>query len=389
MSDFDVLDISGVPTPPEEVREDVADAFKEGSQPAFKLCFLGVGQGGGRIAQQFYKYGYRRVCAANTAIADIAPLELPEANKLTIGVGGGAGGDPGEGNRVLQEHREDIYNLMRKSFGASFDRIIVAATAGGGTGAGGVFEAVNTAHDLIDKLELRGKDSADPQVGVIIALPKESDGRKASATSAQILQKLYELTVPKAGKPRISPLIILDNQRIDKLYPKTATGAFWETANHSVCSIFHLINTVAARESRYTSFDKKDLEQLLKSGLLVFGAMPVKDWKSREGLSNAIRENLTKNLLVGGMNLKSGKTAGCIVVGKREVLDNDLPQSYIDEGLSMLARTIQPGSSVRHGIYAGNADGVVVYTIIGGLDCPLERINALRKAGGLQDWDGA
>ena len=389
MSDLDVLDISGVPIPPEEVREAVDDGFKENSAPAFKLCFLGVGQGGGRIAHQFYKYGYRRVCAVNTAIADITPLELPEPNKLTIGVGGGAGGDPIEGQRVLQEHREDVYNLMRKSFGAAFDRVLIAATAGGGTGAGGVFEAVNIAHDLLDKLELRGKDSADPQVGVIVALPKESDGRKASATSAQILQRLYELVAPKSGKPRISPLIILDNQRIDRLYPKTPAGKFWETANHSVCSIFHLLNTVAARESRYTSFDKKDLEALLKSGLLVFGAMPVRDWKTREGLSNAIRENLTKNLLVGSLSIKSGKTAGCIVVGKREVLDNDLPQAYIDEGLSMLARTIQPSSSVRYGIYAGNAEGVVVYTLIGGLDCPLDRINALRKVGGLQDWDGA
>lgn len=392
-----ILDISNVPLPPEEVVESVQDEFP-GGDPAFKMCFLGLGQGGGRIAHQFWQYGYRRVCAANTAIADIEPLELPEANKLTIGAGGGAGGDPHMGSRIVEEHREDIYDLARNSFGAAFDRIMVTVTAGGGTGAGGAPEAIRIAHDLIDKLEMRNDDPTDPQVGMIVALPKEADGKEAHLTAAQTLQNLIGMAMgsPKrqrkpAVPPKISPLIIIDNQRIDKLYPKTPTGQFWSVANHAVCSLFHLLNLVSARESKYTSFDEKDFGSILRSGLLVFGSMPVQDWKKREGISVALRQNLDKNLLVGGVDVKTGKIAGCVLVANKEILDNELHQENIDEGLSMLGRTIQGDGAVRHGIYAGNNEppGVVVYTMIGGLRPPAERIAQLNKIGGLRDWDGA
>ncbi len=386
MSDDFVLDVSDVPMPPAEVRETVEDELK--TPTAFRLCFLGVGQGGGRIAHQFWQYGYRRVCAVNSALADIQPLELPADNKLTIGMGGGAGGNPDMGHRLMSDHREDVYNLTRKSFGATFDRVFVCATAGGGTGAGGVEEAVGMAHDLIDKLELRNKDTLDPQVGVIIALPKDSDGKDAHANAARVLQKLVDMSANPTAR-RISPLIILDNQRIDRLFPKTPTGQFWGKSNHAVCSIFHLLNVVSAKESKYTSFDKQDFEAVLKSGILVFGSMPVKEWQQREGISVAIRDNLSRNTLVGGMNLKTGTIAGCVVVSKAEILDNQLPQAFIDDGLSMLGRMIKPGGAVKHGIYAGNNDGVVVYTMIGGLAEPTERIMELKRSGGIRDWDGA
>lgn len=391
-----ILDISDVPTPPEGQVKTVEDEIKGGAKPAFKMCFLGLGQGGGRIAHQFWQYGYRRVCAANTAIADIEPLELPDDRKITIGAGGGAGGSIDMGARLIEEHREDIYDLARTSFGEDFDRIIVTVTAGGGTGAGGVFEAVQIAHDLIDKLGLRNDDPMDPQVGVIIALPKEVDGQEAHASAAETLQRLVGLSMGTPAKkrakpigPKISPLVIIDNQRIDKLYPNTPTGKFWGIANHAVCSLIHLLNLVSARESQYTSFDKKDFESILRSGLVVFGSMPVPDWEKREGISVALRNNLDKNLLVSDMDIKTGRIAGCVIVASKDILDNKLPQGHIDEGLAMLGRTIKGEGAVRHGIYAGNGDGVAVYTMIGGLAPPAGRIAQLRKLGGLADWDGA
>ena len=102
--DLGILDISDVPIPTEEVlAQPVEDALK--ADPAFKFCFIGSGQGGGRIAQQFYKYGYRRVCAINTAEADLVPLELPAENKRKMSGGAsrdGAGGDPEVGKKLKQ-----------------------------------------------------------------------------------------------------------------------------------------------------------------------------------------------------------------------------------------------------------------------------------------------
>jgi hypothetical protein len=228
-------------------------------------------------------------------------------------------------------------------------------------------------------------------VGVIVALPKEADGKESHLTAAQVLKDLTNMLKPRKGAkgPLISPMLIIDNQRLEKLYPKVPTGQFWTTANHAVCSLLHLLNLVSAQESKYTSFDKKDFESILRSGLVVFGSMPVQDWQKREGISVALRNNLDRNMLVSGIDIKTGTVAGCILVASAQILDNDLPQENIDEGLSMLGRTIKAEGAVRHGIYAGNAKGVVVYTMIGGLCPPSERIAQLTKVGGMRDWDGA
>lgn len=376
---FDVLDVSNVPTPVEVQSTTVEDKFK--SEPAFKFCFLGSGQGGSRLAYQFWKMGYRRVAAVNTALQDSDPLQLPDDNKKVFGQGG-AGGNPELGAKMVEDNQEDIYNLVRRCFGEEFDRIMVTVTAGGGTGAGSAVGLIAVCKDYINRL---GKqDDSDPQVGVIVALPKESDGAKAHKNALYTLDKLVKM----AKKGEISPLVIIDNQRVERLYPQVAVNAFWDTANNSICSIFHLINVVANHKSPYTSFDRKDLETLLRSGLLTFGATPVTSWGSPDDISVAIRDNLKNNVLVGGVDLSTGTVAGCIVVGNKDVLDN-VPNSYLDEGFSMLGRMIQPGSAVQRGIYVGNNKGMVVYTMIGGLEPPKVRLENLKRAGGVRDFDGA
>jgi len=379
----DIMDIADVPLPPEPVSELVDDEIKQDT--AFKFCFIGSGQGGGNIAQQFYQYGYRRVCAVNTADADLRPLQLPDNNKCKlIGTKEGAGGDPRVGEAAAKRNREEIFNLMRNSFGAEFDRIFVTCTAGGGTGAGSAEEVVRIAHHLVEKLELQDEDDHS-KVGVIVALPKEADGRDAHRSAYNTIKRLVELT-----PTLISPLIIIDNQRVDKLYPKTPTGKFWSKANHACCSIFHLLNLVAARESAYTSFDQSDYDSILRSGILAYGAMPVTSWDNRDAVSTAIRDNLTRNVLVGGMDFETGNVAGCVVVGGKDTLDNHLPQEYLDNGFSMLNRMIKPGSAVRRGVYSGGNDkSLIVYTLIGGLDAPADRLAELKRLGGLQDHDGA
>ncbi len=377
--DFDVIDVSSVPIPPTEVREVVEDEI--GKPTAFKLAILGSGQGGGRLAQQFWQLGYRRVAAVNTAQADIRPLNLPEDRKLVMD-SAGAGGKLEVGARVTADHREDIHDLLRKSFGTDFDRALITVTAGGGTGSGSVFELVKIVGDYMDKAELR-KAGGDPRVGVLVALPKESDGKRAHHNAFVTFQELYR-RVPH----EISPLIVIDNQRISKLYPNLSVDMFWTVANKSVCSIFHLLNLVSARHSEYTSFDPADFETVLQSGMLAFGATPVQNWSEREAMGQAIRDNLKRNVLVSGLDLGTGTVAGCVVVAHRDTL-KALKQESLDDGFSMLGRMLQSGSAVYRGIYAGNNSDPVVYTLIGGLKPPADRLSELQRLGGVTDWDDA
>ena len=63
--DIDLPDVEA----PVVKHHEVQDAFNY--DVAFKMAFVGIGQGGGRIAETFYKQGYRRVVAINSAMEDL------------------------------------------------------------------------------------------------------------------------------------------------------------------------------------------------------------------------------------------------------------------------------------------------------------------------------
>src|SRR5579885_1960747 len=259
--DFDVA-VPDIPLPDESQQApEIADTFQGG----FKFAFIGSGQGGGRIALAFYKLGYRRVCAINTATQDLETLALP--TKKCIGAEGGAGKNPAVAKAAFSENKEDVLDFMRRSFGPGFDRIFVCVGAGGGTGAGTVVHLVDTAVELQKALKI-----ASDKVGVIVALPKAAEGKRPAANAFNVLNDLLEL----AKKGVVSPLIIVDNEKIGALYPTLAVDPFWDTANASVASLFHLFNTICVKNSHYTSFDRADLLTVLNSGIITFGATPVK-----------------------------------------------------------------------------------------------------------------
>src|ERR1051326_970108 len=142
-SEFDI-EVPDIPLPPtESTVETVEDEFAG----AFRFAVIGSGQGGGRLAMAFHKLGYRRVAAINTASQDLATLPLPEKNKMLIGEGG-AGKDPKIAQAAFDNRQGDVLDFMRRCFGPSFDRIIVAVGAGGGTGAGTVNGLIHTALEL-------------------------------------------------------------------------------------------------------------------------------------------------------------------------------------------------------------------------------------------------
>jgi len=368
-SDFDV-EMPDIPLPDSREIPDIKDEFVEAG---FKFAFIGSGQGGGRIAQTFWKIGYRRVCAVNTAQQDLATLELPETHRLCLGKTGGAGKNPTVAKAAFKECKEDVLDFMRRSFGPSFDRIFVCVGAGGGTGAGTAVHLVDTAVELQKALRCPTE-----KVGVIVALPKLAEGKRVAANAFNTLNDLLDLTV----KGNVSPLIIVDNEKIGTLYPNLAVDPFWNTANLSVCSLFHLFNTICVKHSHYTSFDRADLLTLLDSGLITFGANPVYKFDTETDISFAIRNNLRKNILTGGVDLATGSVAASVIIGGSLIL-NSLPQAFLEHAFDQLNRMLRPGNTVHRGIYRGDRNTLVVYTIIGGLGRPEEKLADLKRIGDL------
>ena len=353
------IDLPDIPLPDDDPIEDsIKDEFDDA---AFNFAIVGVGQGGSRLAESFWNLGYRRVCVINTAQQDLSLIKIPEANKLLIG-DGGAGKNPDAADEVFRTRYEDILDFLKKTFGNGYERVLVCAGAGGGTGAGGVSRVLEICHDLNQSLGKETKDT-DAKVGCILALPTKGEGIKVQENAKKTTLKVLDLQ--KAGV--ISPLVILDNEKIKQLYPKLSINQFWSTANSSICAVFHLFNKISAKESAYTTFDKADLDTIFSSGIIMFGATPVKD-TSETGISYAVRDNLRKNILAG-VDASTGNVAACVIIGDKYSLDN-IPQSSLEHGFEQLSRMMGSNSTVHRGIYAGAKKGMAVYTAIGGLQAP-------------------
>jgi cell division GTPase FtsZ len=364
-ADFD-LQTPDIPLPEIQEKVEIPDT----KQAAFRFAFIGSGQGGSRLAYTFWQLGYRRVCAINTAAQDLATLPLPDANKMAIGQGG-AGKNPGAAQLIFNERSEDVLDFMRRCFGPVYDRTIICIGAGGGTGAGTVIGLVQKAQEL----QIANKCSSS-KVGVVVALPKVTEGRKPSSNAYWVLRDLIKLTTEGI----VSPLIILDNERISMLYPGLAIDPFWAKSNLSVCSLFDLFNTVSVQNSSYTAFDPNDFKTILDSGLIVFGATPVTKWEEAGSISFAIRDNLKKNILSGGVNLSTGNIGAAIVIASRTIL-NKVPHEHLDQAFDQLTRLLKPGSTVHRGIYSGSKENMAVYTALGGLGSPEEKFEELKRLG--------
>jgi len=360
------VEMPDIPMPEIQERVEIAD----GKKTAFRFAFIGAGQGGSRLAQTFYQLGYRRVCAINTAKQDLTTLKLPEPNKMAIG-DGGAGKDPTAAAKIFHDRREDVLDFMRRCFGPVYDRTVICAGAGGGTGAGSVVGLVHVAREL----QIANKCASD-KVGVVLALPKVTEGKRVNANAYWVLRELRELV----DKGYVSPLIVVDNERISALYPGLAIDPFWQRANMSICSLFDLFNTVCMQASSYTAFDPNDFKTILDSGMIVFGATPVAKWMEAAAISFALRENLKQNILSGGVDLRSGSLGAAVVIASRTILGS-VPHEHLDQAFDQLTRLLKPGSMVHRGIYSGSKEAMVVYTAIGGLNSPEEKLEELRRLG--------
>jgi len=273
------------------------------------------------------------------------------------------------------------------------------------TGSGSVQTIIKISHDIAEsfKLEKRSSSSSQPgaqgqeviegapAVGCLVSMPMTSEGPKVNANAAKVLDDLFKLVGKDQGRlsaRSLSPLIVVDNERIDKMHPNLPVDSFWPVANSSITGLFHLFNNIATRESEYTTFDRADLNDVMKAGVISFGATPLRKFDSPTDVSFAVRDNLRKNVLVSDINLGEASKAACVFIGHPEVMKT-MPQNYLEHGFEMLSRIMSSaGSTVHRGIYKGKVfgpdkkPGLVAYTIIGELGRPEGRMDEIYRIDG-------
>ena len=350
----------------------VGDAIKGST----RYAWIGAGQCGGRLVKSFYDLGYKKVLAVNTTHHDLDLLDIPQNQKFLMDIGEkGAGKDIERGKEAVQQHQQEILHLARQTFGSQVEHIMVGFGAGGGTGSGSVVGLIEIAKKYARYIGLKNPDK---KVGVVMTLPTVGE-----ASSPLVAENAYNIACElsqMATTGRISPLIIVDNDKINKMYPGMTVRSFWPTINNTVASLFDIFNRLSALSSQYTSFDPVDYHSIIESGgCAIMGLTKVSKFGDKFAISEAVKKNLEKTLLAGGFDLSTAKLAGCIVVGGRKLMINIKGlQDNIDYAFDVLSE-ITGKATIHRGIYEDGRDCLRVYTIIGGLDSPAARLEELRS----------
>lgn len=323
---------------------------------AIRFGIVGLGQGGGRIAGEFEALGYPTI-AINTSEQDLN--ESPCKERVLIGTGG-AGRTLSVGKEKVNTHRSEIMSAYQRLF-KDIDHAIVCAGSSGGTGGGGII-------DLIDTL----RDYKKP-VGVITTLPLVSEDTRSKKNTLSVLNELVKLNAEK----KISPLIIIDNAKIEKKHPGLSTLDFWVTANKDVVKCFDLFNILSARNSAYTSLDPADYKKIITSGgCMIFGNITVTGDLQMDSISSAITTNINSGLLAEGFNLVEATTAGCIIVGSKEKLKG--LQMASQEGAFVTLMNLLGSGTIFKGVYEHESvKDLEVFFMISGLGLPVPKIKSL------------
>jgi cell division GTPase FtsZ len=330
---------------------------------SLRFAFIGSGEGGGRLAATFGRMGYP-AAAINTTEADLARLRLPGSQKLVLPIAaGGAGQEPELGRQAVLVHQDRVLAFLR-AMTLEADHVVLCIGGGGGTGTGSLPELVRLLRAL------------KRPVGVIYTLPRDVEG---TAVKVNALRALLSQVYQMAEGGEVSPLVLVDNNRIGELFPEVSLARFWPKANQFLADLWDAFNRLSVRESEfYSALDGTDYLRLLSAGkCAALGYAEVLDLKSPVGLARAMSEAVHGGLLAGGFDLSTASAVGTIIVGSANTLRH-LPAAYLDNGLRVVGEIMRGGYAFS-GVYADPSvyAKLKLYVLFSGLDLPLERVQEL------------
>ncbi len=322
--------------------------------PALDLCAIGLGQGGGNLAAEWHRRGYRTLLF-NTARADFQALshheglEMEERLRIHIGLGGtdGAGKDPHYGAQCLKAHEDEVRAAVEAHL-AGADAILVCSGLGGGTGS--------AAHELIRILE-----PLEFPVISVASLPADAESGITKVNAVKTANALVQ--APLHGR------MFIDNERLVEAFPDVDILSYYPHVNARVLGPLDRINRLNNDPALWSvrSFDGEDLRKVLLSGGVL--QTHIARLKEDEPLSPGVLVDVVEACVAGGHHLAPGLTlAECaylsiVVVGPERVLKQTPIQVFDDTIAELKAET--GGGAVYEGIYAGGDDVPLSVYVLG------------------------
>jgi cell division GTPase FtsZ len=202
-------------------------------------------------------------------------------------------------------------------------------------------------------------------------------GEATSPLVSTNAHKVLKTVGEYAESGSISPLLIIDNSKIERLYKGLTVKQFWPTVNNTISGLFHVFNVLTSNPSPYTSFDPTDYSSVLRcGGVMVLGVAKLKEFDDEQKVSAAIKSNLEKTLLTD-VELADAKVAACVAIGSKDIMENTPGlMDSLSYGFDTLG-SVCPKATVHRGIYEDNKDSLRLYTIVSGLDIPKKRLQQL------------
>ena len=145
------------------------------------VCFIGVGQAGGNIANQFSKLGYTTFYI-NTSQTDLDTIDVPKQYKYCPPAASGTSKNRGLAKGYFKKYENIIIEIVKARLG-SFRHIFVCASAGGGTGSG----------MLPMMLESLSENIKDITFGAIVSLPDLKESYKIKHNAQECIDELKDI----------------------------------------------------------------------------------------------------------------------------------------------------------------------------------------------------
>lgn len=344
--------------------KDMTVMLVEQQDRSINLGVVGVGQCGSKIAEEFYERGYS-VVAINTALQDLKPVKIPERQKLFLDYSlGGAAKDLDTGKAAAMQYQNEVLNHIDSNT-ENCEVLMLVVSGGGGTGSGSAETMVNIMSQL-------GKP-----LSVLFVLPMSSEDSLAKHNAIQTLSKLAKL----AKDDVINSLIVVDNSKIELMFPDKSMAEFWKIANQSIVEPLHLFNKLSANPSEYTSLDPMDFSRLFigTGDCALYGMIEVEDYLEEDAIASAMITTLESGLLSSDFHLDQTRSAGVIITGSKEVL-SQVPATNIEYGFSMVSKICHDGVRIFRGVYEvpTNDNVLRIYSFFSGLGIPEERVSELK-----------
>lgn len=348
----------------QKMEEEMTVTLVEQQNRSVNIGVVGVGQCGSKIAEELYERGYSSV-VINTAMQDLEHIKIPERYKLFLDYSlGGAAKDLDTGKAAVEQYEDQVFKHVESNT-KDCEVLLLTLGGGGGTGSG-------SAETMVSIMSRLGKP-----LSVLFVLPMASEDTLAKHNAIQTLAGLAKL----AKEDVVNSLIVVDNAKIELMFPGKSMAEFWKVANKSIVEPLHLFNELSANPSEYTSLDPMDFSRLFigTGDCALYGMIEVDDYLEDEAIAEAMVTNLEGGLLSGDFDLGQTRSAGVIITGSKEVLSK-VPATNIEYGFAMVSKICNEGTRVFRGVYEvpTEDDTLRIYSFFSGLGVPEERVVELK-----------